>query len=68
MTGSLLEVLFTSTAISEAFKVITLGGVGIALLLTIFGVAKSSFDLDFENKRPEAMCSSSCLNLFWALS
>ena len=52
VTGSLLEVLFTSTAISEAFKVITLGGVGIALLLTIFGVAKSSFDLDFENKRP----------------
>ena len=44
VTGSLLEVLFTSTAISEAFKVITLGGVGIALLLTIFGVAKSSFD------------------------
>ncbi len=52
VTGSLLEVLFTSTAISEAFKVITLGGVGVALLLTIFGVAKSSFDLDFENKRP----------------
>ena len=26
VTGSLLEVLFTSTAISEAFKVITLGG------------------------------------------
>ncbi len=52
MTGSLLEVLFTSSAIKSAFSVITLGGVGIALLLTIFGVARSSFDLDFENKRP----------------
>ena len=69
VTGSLLEVLFTSTAISEAFKVITLGGVGIALLLTIFGVAKSSFDLDFENKRPVShVLKQLVLNLFWALS
>ncbi|MFR6219489.1 MAG: hypothetical protein ACLUKO_22315 [Enterocloster bolteae] len=46
MTGT-FRVLFTSTAISS-LQVITLGGVGIALLLTIFGVAKSSFDLDLK--------------------
>lgn len=50
--GSLLEVLFNMDAVRNAFWIITFSGVCIAVVLTIYGVAKSAFDLDFENKRP----------------
>lgn len=50
--GSLLEVLFNMDSIRNAFWIITFSGVCIAVLLSIYGVAKSAFDLDFENKKP----------------
>lgn len=50
--GSLIEVLLQQKTVSTIFWMITISGLAIALLLTIFGTAKSAFDLDFETKRP----------------
>lgn len=50
--GSLLEVLFNIDAVRKAFWIITFSGILIAVLLSIYGVAKSAFDLDFQNKKP----------------
>ncbi|MCD8082311.1 MAG: hypothetical protein LUE86_01995 [Clostridiales bacterium] len=52
ITGSLLDVLLQQDTISTVFWALTLGALGLALTLTIYATAKSSFDLDFENKRP----------------
>lgn len=52
VTKSLLEVLFQMDTIRRAFWLITFSGVCIALLLSIYAVARSAFDMDFENKRP----------------
>lgn len=52
ISGSLIEVLLQQKTVSTIFWIITAGGLTIALLLTIFGTAKSAFDLDFESKRP----------------
>lgn len=52
VTASLLEVLMQMDTVRMAFWLITFSGVCIALLLSIYAVAKSAFDMDFENKRP----------------
>ena len=52
VTGTLVEILMQQESISLIFWMITLGALGLALILTIYGTAKSAFDLDFENKRP----------------
>ena len=52
ITGTLIEVLMQQKDISRVFWILTLGGLGIALMLTIFATAKSALDFDFENKRP----------------
>ena len=50
--GSLLEILINIKSIRNAFWLIMVSGIGIAVFLSIYGVARSAFDLDFENKRP----------------
>ena len=52
VTGTLVEILMQQESISLIFWMITLGALGLALILTIYSTAKSAFDLDFENKRP----------------
>ncbi len=51
ISGTLVEVLMQQKTISTVFWAITLGALGLALILTIYATAKSAFDLDFENKR-----------------
>ncbi|MEG2427445.1 MAG: hypothetical protein RSB58_03245 [Clostridium sp.] len=50
-SGSLLAVLAHLDSVRIAFLAITLAGLGLAFLLTIFSVTRSAIDLDFENKR-----------------
>ena len=64
ITGSLLEVLVQHEMVSKVFLVLTLSGFGIAMLLTIFGTAKSAFDLDFENKRPVSKVLTAMMKCF----
>lgn len=49
---TLLEVMMSFPTVQNAFWLITASGIAIALLLSIYGVARSALDLDFENKKP----------------
>lgn len=62
--GSLLDVLLQQDTVSTIFWALTLGGLGIAMMLTIYGVAKSAFDLDFENKRPVSKVLTAMMKTF----
>ena len=64
ITGTLLEVLVQHEVVSTVFWLLTLGGIGIALILTIIGTAKSAFDLDFENKRPVSKVLTAMMKTF----
>lgn len=64
VTGSLLEVLIQQKTISTVFWALTLGGLGLALILTIYATAKSAFDLDFENRRPVSKVLASMMKTF----
>lgn len=64
ITGSLLEVLLQQDTISTVFWVLTLGALGLALILTIYGTAKSAFDLDFENRRPVSKVLAAMMKTF----
>lgn len=63
-SGTLVEVLMQQKTVSTVFWALTLGALGLALLLTIFATAKSAFDLDFENKRPVSKVLSSMMKTF----
>ncbi len=67
VTGPLLEVLFQQKSVSTLFWSLTLGGLAIALVLTIIATARSSFDLDFENKRPVSKVLSAFFKTFISL-
>ncbi len=62
--GSLIEVLLQQETISTIFWLLTAAGLAIALMLTIFATAKSSFDLDFENKRPVSKVLTAMMKTF----
>lgn len=62
--GSLAEVLLQQPVINQVFWALTLGGLGIAMILTTYATAKSAFDLDFENKRPVSKVLSSMMRAF----
>lgn len=64
ISGSLLEILVQHEMVSKVFWVLTLSGFGIAMILTIFGTAKSAFDLDFENKRPVSKVLTAMMKCF----
>jgi len=64
ITGSLVEVLLQQKTVSTVFWVITLGALGLALMLTIFATAKSAFDLDFENRRPVSKVLAAMMKTF----
>lgn len=64
VTGSLVEVLMQQENISLVFWMITLGALGLALILTIYATAKSAFDLDFENKRPVSKLLGAMMKTF----
>ncbi len=64
VSGSLVEVLMQQKSISTVFWVITMGALGLALILTIYGTAKSAFDLDFENKRPVSKVLTAMMKTF----
>lgn len=64
VTGSLVEVLMQQESISLVFWMITLGALGLALILTIYATAKSAFDLDFENKRPVSKVLAAMMKTF----
>lgn len=64
ITGSLLEVLIQQETISRIFWILTIAGLGIALILTIYSTAKSALDLDFENKRPVSKVLASMMKTF----
>ena len=62
--GSLVEVLLQQQTVSTVFWLITFAGIAIAMMLTIFGTAKSAFDLDFENKRPVSKVLTEMMKAF----
>ena len=64
ISGSLLEILVQHEMVSTVFWALTLSGFGIAMMLTIFGTAKSAFDLDFENKRPVSRVLTAMMKCF----
>ena len=64
VTGSLVDVLLQQGTVSTVFWMITLGGLGLALMLTIYATAKSAFDLDFENKRPVSKVLAAMMKTF----
>ncbi len=64
VTGTLVEILMQQESISLIFWMITLGALGLALILTIYGTAKSAFDLDFENKRPVSKVMTAMMKTF----
>lgn len=67
--GTLLEVLMSQKSIATVFWAIAISGLGIALLLSIYATAKSSMDLDFENKRPVSRVMTSLFKcVVWLFS
>lgn len=64
VTGSLVEILIQQETITLVFWLITLGALGLALVLTIYATAKSAFDLDFENKRPVSKVLAAMMKTF----
>ncbi len=64
ISGTLVEVLMQQKTISTVFWAITLGALGLALILTIYATAKSAFDLDFENKRPVSKVLAAMMKTF----
>lgn len=64
ITGSLVEILLQQDTVSTVFWVLTLSGILIAMILTIFGTAKSAFDLDFESKRPVSKVLTEMMKAF----
>ncbi len=62
--GSLIEVLMQQEQVSRVFWVLTLGGLGIAMMLTIIATAKSALDFDFENKRPVTKVLAAMMKAF----
>jgi hypothetical protein len=64
IAGSLVEVLMQQKTISTVFWMLTLGALGLALILTIYATAKSAFDLDFENKRPVSKVLAAMMKTF----
>ncbi len=64
ISGSLLEVLFQQNTISTVFWAMTIGALGLALILTVYATAKSAFDLDFENRRPVSKVLASMMKTF----
>lgn len=61
----LLNAMMSVDLVSKAFWIITALGVGIAMLLCIYAVMKSSLDFDFENKRPVGAVMRSMLKCFF---
>lgn len=64
ISGTLVEVLMQQKAVSTAFWALTLGALGLAMLLTIYATAKSAFDLDFEQKRPVSKVLAAMMKTF----
>ena len=64
INGSLIEVLLQQENVSTVFWLITIAGIAIAMMLTIFGTAKSAFDLDFDNKRPVSKVLTEMMKAF----
>lgn len=62
---SLLNAMMSTKTVSTAFWIITALGIGIAMLLCIYAVMKSSLDFDFENKRPVGAVMRSMLKCFF---
>lgn len=60
----LLNAMMSVGPVSKAFWIITALGVGIAMLLCIYAVTKSTMDFDFENKRPVGAVMRSMLKCF----
>lgn len=64
ITGTLIEVLMQQKNISRIFWILTIGGLGIAMMLTIFATAKSALDFDFDNKRPVTKVMAAMMKAF----
>lgn len=62
---SLLNAMMSVGLVSKAFWIITALGIGIAMLLCIYAVIKSSMDFNFENKRPIGAVMRSMLKCFF---
>lgn len=62
--GPLIDVLMQQEQVSSVFWVLTLGGLGIAMMLTIIATAKSALDFDFENKRPVTKVLTAMMKAF----
>lgn len=66
-TGPLLNIILGLPAITKAFWIITGVGLGIALILCIYAVIKSTLDFDMENKRPVGTVMKSMFKCFVTL-
>jgi hypothetical protein len=60
VNDALLPVLFQQPAIRTVFLQVTLLGLGIAGLLAIYAVVRSTFDFEMENRRPVGQVLQSC--------
>lgn len=60
----LLNAMMSNPLVSKAFWIITALGIGIAMLMCIYAVTKSTMDFDFENKRPVGAVMRSMLKCF----
>lgn len=49
---TLINVMFRQPTIGRTLGMVTILGLSLAFIFTIYSVAKSSFDLDFEGRRP----------------
>lgn len=58
---ALLDVMFFDKSISTALMMITMLGVGLSMLFSIYAAARSTLDFDFENKRPVKQVLKSCI-------
>ncbi|MBE5972304.1 MAG: hypothetical protein E7246_07300 [Lachnoclostridium sp.] len=63
--GSLLEVLLQMDTVNTVFWALTIAGLAIAIMLTIYATAKSTLDFDFENRRPVSKVLSAMLKTFF---
>lgn len=64
ITKSLLEILFQQKTINTIFWLLTMSGLTLAMIFTVYGTAKSAIDLDFENKRPVSKVLTSMFKAF----
>lgn len=64
VTGSLLSVLLQEDTVNTIFWLLTVSGLALAMIFTIYSTIKSTLDFDFENKRPVSKVLEAMMKTF----